>query len=62
MSEISVPWEEHLTMVRRVGRLEGAIEAHRMLVGDDAKPADTILYGLLDDGIMFPSGVHRETR
>ena len=54
MSELTVPWEEHLQAIRRIGRLEGAIEAHRILMGDGAEFADTLLYGLMDDGAMFP--------
>lgn len=51
MSELTVTWEEHLKVVRRVGRLEGAIEAHRILVGDNVRPEDKILYGLaVSDG------------
>jgi hypothetical protein len=40
---------EHLKMARRVGRLEGAIEAHRILIGSDVTPADKILWTILDD-------------
>ena len=54
MSELTVPWEEHLQAIRRIGRLEGAIEAHRILMGDGAEIADTILYGLYDEDPMFP--------
>ena len=56
MSDITVPWNEHLDMVRRVGRLEGAIEAHRILIGSDVTPADKILWAILDDGRKFPLG------
>ena len=57
MSELTVPWDEHMAMVRRVGHLEGAIEAHRILTGADADIADTILYGLLDEDRTFKTGV-----
>jgi hypothetical protein len=53
MSDLTVPWDEHLDLVRRVGRLEGAIEAHRILIGQ-RDIADAILYGVLDDDPMFP--------
>jgi hypothetical protein len=56
MSEVTVPWTEHLHMIRRVGRLEGAIEAHRILIGSDAKTADRILWTILDQGREFPLG------
>lgn len=46
MSEPTVPWEEHLAAIRRVGRLEGAIEAHRILKGRHADDTDAILYSL----------------
>jgi len=60
MSDITVPWDEHLNMVRRVGRLEGAIEAHRILIGSDITPADKILWKILDEGREFPLGVGDE--
>ena len=56
MSELMVPYSEHLAMIRRVGRLEGAIEAHRILIGSDVTPADRILWTMLDEGIQFPLG------
>ncbi len=52
MSEVTVPWEEHLRVVREAGRLRGAIEAHRIISEVDerrGKPLriqDTIMYGL----------------
>jgi hypothetical protein len=55
MSELMVPWSEHVAMIRRVGRLEGAIEAHRiMLFSGNAMPADDFLYKMLDEGLSTP--------
>jgi hypothetical protein len=56
MSEVTVPWAEHLHMIRRVGRLEGAIEAHRIVCGRVGFPADRILWTILDEGREFPLG------
>jgi hypothetical protein len=43
-------------MLRRAAHLEGAIEAHRILMGKHADLYDNILYGMLDEGRMFPTG------
>jgi hypothetical protein len=51
---------EHLKMARRVGRLEGAIEAHRILIGSDVTPADKILWTILDEDRQFPLGLNGE--
>jgi hypothetical protein len=56
MSELMVPYSEHLAMVRRVGHLEGAIEAHRILIGSYGTPADNILWTMLDEGIKSTLG------
>jgi len=56
MSDVTVPWQEHLHMLRRAAHLEGAIEAHRILMGKHADLYDNILYGMLDEGRMFPTG------
>jgi hypothetical protein len=41
-------------MIRRVGHLEGAIEAHRIVRGDNRNIADRILYAMLDEKRTFP--------
>lgn len=52
---MSVEWEEHLKVVRQVGHLLGAIEAHRILTksdedrGYDPRVQDGILYGLASE-------------
>jgi hypothetical protein len=57
MSELMVPWTEHVQMIRRVGHLEGAIEAHRIVRGEDRDIADRILYKLMDENRWFPLGL-----
>lgn len=44
-----IPWSEWLGLVRRIGHLEGAIEAHRILTRGQTRIEDTILYGLLEE-------------
>jgi len=49
---MNVEWEEHLKVIRQVGHLLGAIEAHRILTksdedrGYDRRVQDGILYDL----------------
>lgn len=43
-------WVEWLTLVRRVGHLEGAIEAHRILTEGNTRIEDDILYRLYEEG------------
>ncbi|HEY7821265.1 MAG TPA: hypothetical protein VIG24_00430 [Acidimicrobiia bacterium] len=45
-----IEWYEWLRLVRRVGKLEGAIEAHAILTADDRRPSDEILYAITREG------------
>jgi len=55
MSDMGVSWDEHLKVVRQVGHLKGAIEAHRMITesdesrGHERRIQDRIMYQLADE-------------
>lgn len=42
-----IDWDEWMGLVRRIGKLEGAIEAHAILTQRDRRLADEILYGIV---------------
>ena len=52
MSDMGVSWDQYMTLVRQVGHLRGAIEAHRIITetdlrrGYDERVQDGILYRL----------------
>lgn len=41
-----IGWDEWMALVRRIGKLEGAIEAHAILTKGHRRSEDEILYGL----------------
>lgn len=42
-----IDWDEWMGLVRRIGKLEGAIEAHALLTQRERRRADEILYGIV---------------
>jgi hypothetical protein len=44
-----IEWDEWLDMVRRIGRLEGAIEAHKILTRGNQRIEDRILYQHIEE-------------